>query len=80
MMSSSGLGACLARHCFVIPVCHCFYGYEGHLRCGERDSLVSVITDYRNLETRSFPIQQHSGGLYLMQATDFSINQSACMY
>lgn len=48
---------------------------KGYLRSSEQDSPVSLITDYRNLKSQSFPTQQHSGGLYLMHSTDFSINQ-----
>lgn len=53
MESSNGPRACLARHYFVISV---FMVAEGCIRCGEEGFPVSVIDDYRNLKSRSFPI------------------------
>lgn len=57
-------------------VCHSFDSWEGDPLLWPGGSLVSVITDYRNLGSWSFPIQQYSGGLSLMQTANFqSINQ-----
>lgn len=79
MKSSIELWVCSARHSFVISVT-VFIVAKGHLHCGEAEFPVSVIGDYRNLKSWSFPTQQHSGGLYFMQTIDFSISQSVDTY
>lgn len=75
MKSPTGPWVCLARHYFVICVTVSIVA-EGCLQCGDQGFPVSVIANYRNLKIQSFPIQQHSGGLYLMKTTDLSISQS----
>ena len=79
MKPSTEPWACLARHHFVTSVT-VFTVAEGCLQRGEWGSPVSVIADYRNLKSRSFPIQQHSGGLYILRTTDLSISQSINSY
>ena len=79
MKSSTEPWACLARHHFVTSVT-VFTVAEGCFQCGEWGSPVSVIVDYRNLKSRSFPIRQHSRGLYILQTTDLSISQSINRY
>lgn len=78
MKSSTEPLECLARHYFVISVI-VFIAAKG-LLCDETGFPVSVIADYRNLKSWSFPIRKHSWGLYLMQTIDFSISQSVDMY
>lgn len=79
MKPSAEPWACLARHHFVTSVV-VFTVAEGCLQRGEWGSPVSVIADYRNLKSRSFPIRQHSGGLYILRTTDLSISQSINRY
>lgn len=79
MKSPTGPWEGLARHYFVISVT-VFTVAEGCLQCGEPGFPVSVMADYRNLKSQSFPTQQHSGDLYLMQTTDLSISQSVNSY
>lgn len=57
-----------------------FLELQGAASSAVSQDSVSVTADYGNLKSRSFPIQPHSGGLYLTQTTDLSITQSINRY